>query len=330
LSKRKYQIIANMRQIFLFLSIVFLIECMALFSPGNCGDIPRESGPSRLQEFLETTHVSLSGSVYNIANHIDTFFADERIDEESQTSHLHIRLGAKLADGGHSEFKQRVKMNLELPRAERRLQIVLDSLFEDDDADEIVTFDDDADATVLGLRYVFSKASRNRFQTRVGLRFRPEPDPNIKIRWSSLFPLGKWAFRPTQFLEWESRDGFGETTRLDLDRKLSEKALFRVRGELTWAETSSGLEFGNSLSYSRTLSKLSGFKIALGSEGRIRPSPEISKGYLKFVYRRAIYKNWLFLQVEPSLDLPEEDNYALCPGIMFYMEGIFTAFKAWK
>ena len=76
-TKKMYRTRPHMRSVFLFILTAILFLGMAYPHLGTCGDMPSEDGPSRLHEFLETTHTRLSTSVYTIADNIDTFFADK-------------------------------------------------------------------------------------------------------------------------------------------------------------------------------------------------------------------------------------------------------------
>ena len=312
-------------------AVVFLLLSILFVSQAGSGEIPPEISHPGIRTLLDGTHAKITKTMEDISYRIDTFFVDERVDEEMKNSRLRIRVGATLAEAGRSELYQRTSLHLQLPRTERRLQFVLDSFTRDEYPDEEAVpriRENDENRVEAALRYVFGDTDIGHMQFHTGLSFKPDPEFYMKTRWRKIFPITeKWRFYPTQFFFWKSRDGFGETTRADIERPLSDDSLFRIRAEATWSEISSGLEFIALMSYSQTLSNLRGWGIALSAEGDTRPSAVTENYRMAFKYRRAIHRDWLFLEVEPAIDFFREDNYRASPGITFQIEAIFKKKK---
>ena len=45
---------------------------------------------------------------------------------------------------------------------------------------------------------------------------------------------------------------------------------------------------------------------------------------LSYLYRANVYRKWIYFEVEPFLDWPEEDNYSTTLGIALRIEGYFN------
>ncbi|QTA93265.1 hypothetical protein [Desulfonema magnum] len=303
--------------------IVFFCFITAFSYPGVCEATQDQTKGSRVKDILDTAHAYVSTKINDIAYDIDTFFIDERIDEELKNSRLRIRLGARFTEGRDSRMWQRVRLNIKLPQTNRRLQLVADGLFQDDNVKESQKISDTDNSFDTALRLVLRETKADRLQFSAGLKFRPEPDPYLRIRWRGIIPVKEWVISPTQFFIWRNQDKFSETTRLDIEQRLPENALFRMRGEVTWSEFDSEILFRSSISYSQTLSDLLGFGFSLSAEGNIRPLPAMENYRMSFRYRQAVYQDWLFLQLEPAVNFFRDDDYTLSPGISIQLEGIF-------
>ncbi len=306
---------------------VFFFSIISFSYPGVCEAVQVQTKGTQIKDILDTAHAYVSTTINDIAYDIDNFFIDERIDEELKSSRLRVRIGAQFTEGRGNRMWQRVRANIKLPQTNRRLQLVADGLFQDDDdVKESQKISDTDNSVDTALRLVIRETEADRLQFSAGMNFRPEPDPYFRIRWRALFPAKEWVISPTQFLIWRNQDKFSETTRLDIERRLPENALFRMRGEVTWSEISSEVIFIDSISYSQTLSDLIGYGLSLSAEGNIRPLPVIENYRLSFTYRQSIYQDWLFLQLEPAFNFFRDDDYTLSPGISFQLESIFGGF----
>ena len=119
-----------------------------------------------------------------------------------------------LAEEGKSEFNQRIRARLKLPQTKKKLQLVIDSVRNQEKQEqEIVAEDKETD---LSLMYFIRKAAFDNLKFRAGLRFAPEPVPYTGLRWHADYPWSvRWNFRPTLSLIWKSQEGFGETGTLE-------------------------------------------------------------------------------------------------------------------
>ena len=52
----------------------------------------------------------------------------------------------------------------------------------------------------------------------------------------------------------------------------------------------------------------------------------IDKYTLSYRYRFNAFQKWLFFEVEPFVEWPEEENYSATPGIAFRIEGFFSKY----
>lgn len=304
--------------------VILVIICTFCLQ-GQCEEAG--SRKKRMKEILDATHEQISSTLYNFADAVDRFFVDNRFPEEENLSSLRVRTWLKLAEGGRSAFKQRVGLNLRFPKLERRFRLMFESFTEDDKLGDLKNVQEDQkeenDKFATTMRYIIKETRTGRLSLDGGMGFRPEPDPFVRIRWGRDLNYEKWSFYPSVHLIWKRFDGFGETTGLDIERLLAENKLARWRGEFTWSETSLGIDFWNSLAYSVAVTDLSGYAVSIGAGGHTRPYTMIDSFHLTFTYRRAVYKDWIYVQVTPALDFFRDREYAVSPAISVQLEGIF-------
>lgn len=273
-------------------------------------------------KMLGATHTQMSKSVKDFAARIDTFLANDRSLEEEKGDRLRLRLISRFDENGKASFKQHVSIHLKLPKIRKRFMLVLEELGEGDQLDDIKK-EDNIEKLNAVFRLILHETEHERLDFDSGMSFKPAPNPIGRVRYRIDIHLGQWNFRPTQVIYWKLDDGFGETSRLDLERHLFDLDLLRFTEEVTWSEVSSGVEFITTAAYLRTFSDLAACGLFFNIFAHTRPSAMIDSYRLNFTYRRAIYKHWIYFQVEPVLEAPQDKDYRIVPSIYFMLETSF-------
>ncbi len=273
---------------------------------------------------LEAGHTAISARVSAYADRLDSFFGDERSDEVYNDTRLRLRLGGKLAEGGRSESVGRLRLNLSLPRATRRVSLIVTSLTDDDFEDTPTPAPEEDDVTAA-LRVFLLDRTDSKINIDAGLGFRPEPDPRLRLRGHRAFVAGKTTLRPTQFFRWQGEDGFGARTRVDVDRRLDERSLGRFNTQSDWSEKINGVALEASLAYFVWPSHKKAYRLRFRALGETRPSTVVTEYQLGFRYRRLIHRDWLYLDVEPALEFLREDEFDTSPAITVQLEANFGA-----
>lgn len=280
---------------------------------------------------LDVSQEWVSQTVDAIAVQVDSFFGDELEDEEFQENRLRVRLGYEFAQRNRSEFVRDIKLDLDLPGTRKRWKVFLDATSEEDvegNVDPLDTGDPDEErSTTGGLRYVLRATDAVNLSADAGAKLRYPAEPFIRLRARKTFKLSEsWLIRPTQWVFWESDDGFGTSTRVDVDFACFEESLFRFRQKVEFSEESSGVEFDTILFFFDRVGARAGYRFLVAARGQTEPETLIRRYEASVRYRKNIHRNWLFLEIEPSLNFFWEDDYAASLGLAIVLEANFGAF----
>ena len=95
----------------------------------------------RLSEWIHNTHEQISNRILDTAEQLDSFFSDERIEDERQTTQISITTSASVFTDKAPIFTFPISMNLALPRLENRVHVVVDTLLQEQDLFEHIHSD---------------------------------------------------------------------------------------------------------------------------------------------------------------------------------------------
>lgn len=257
---------------------------------------------------------------------IDRFFGDQDYDGLRNESYVRLGPGLRIRQGPKTSFKPRVRANLQLPRTERRLAIVLSGNDQNANVlDDGTGRDNDFGAE---LRAALIDDPLNQVDIAVGSHFRPEPDPFVKLQFEWLKPFASFALRPVLTGYWELDEGFGERTRLDIDYRLSQASLLRLRGDATYGQSTSGVEFRSTLAYYLKSREQSAWQVELRIDSQTRPHTEVVQ-YRGFVrYRWSMFRSWLFFEIEPGIRFRREDDFDPSPELTLRFEVVLMGTPA--
>ncbi len=291
----------------------------------------QSSRPGFFWSSLDKYHSFLQSKIDDPVLWFDAFFGDRLTEEEEYTSaFIRFRSLARYTEGEGFTFPVRLHANVQLPQATRRLRLILTGENEDDPRD--VQTDDAIDpglaagneGTNLGLRYTIYRTLRSKLHFGGGLKVRIPFEYYARVRYRRLLHIGsKNLIRFTETGYWNSLDGFGESSRLDLERQLSGSTVGRISSTGTYSEISQGVDWGAEISLYKQLCQKSAFSIDFGAYGITRPHTEVSRYRIGTRYRRNVFRPWFFFEVEPEVSWPlsEEGHHRdAVSAITFVME----------
>jgi hypothetical protein len=309
-----------------------------------------EPGPTRGP--VDRGHGRVGDELLRLIDRIDRFFAEDT--EMRNHSFLGIAPGIRLREGPSVAFKPRLRASIKLPRISKRLGIVLTGRDDDDEALD-GGLDDDVNLAA-GLQALLFASDETKIRLSVGSRFRPEPDPFVRLRLQWRHNFGRYAIRPSVTPFWELEDGAGERTRLDLDAILTPDWLVRLRSEATYGQDTQGVEFRTSLTHYFATGRRTAWLIHLGMEahtraptcvmrmsvqpalgtsklsclaqgGRTRPKTRIVEYRTLVRYRRSLLRKWLFFEIEPGIRFEDADRFDPKPELIFRIEVVFGSLR---
>lgn len=275
-------------------------------------------------EPLNDRHKAASQGVTQLANWLDSFFADDLIFDESQNSYLKLNL-LQISEKGHKpRYEANLQGKLTLPNTQDRLKILFESDPEEDtDPDTTVTAAVESQDQSLGLRYIQYSSKWFRAHTDAGVRFRSGLDTFIRFRLRGLLTAGDWRFRAAETLFWQDSTGPGETSRLDIERRLGQDYLFRSTSQATWLDETHQFDIGQDFFLIHDISKYRGIIYRAGLTAVSEPETHTTAYILSVRLRQQIHRNWLFFEINPKVLYPEEDDFHARRSLTFKLEVFF-------
>lgn len=268
------------------------------------------------QAWLDRMQQGVYRSVCSSALWFDSFFGDPRALEESDATYG--RLGAVVLWDEHDGLDLDVDFDAKFsfPRLENRLNAFLRR----DDRDDVLAdtsedigqlpelFRDTTDDEWLaGLGYTPLRNARRRFDLDVGVDLDFPVDPYVKARYRlNLFAGERRLMRFRQTAFWRDRDGFGTTTRVDLERLWRDRFLLRWLGVGTWAQKIDGVRWYWGATLYHGLDGDRAFAYRFEARGESDAPVAVEEYGVRAVYRESIARNWFFVELQAGLSWPRE------------------------
>jgi hypothetical protein len=247
--------------------------------------------------WIDTSHSFATNQTLALAQWMDDFFGDPEYDADRAESFLRLQFQGDWDQEDDESFRVRLRGRVQLPKLSKRLSLV----FSGEDGDELTEDERDGEDTV-GLQVEISESRRSRWDatlgfTSSGLR------PGVRFRRQDVINE-KNSYRFTQRVQWEDDDGFYTTGQVDLNHFIDEDDALRWSNRVVYGEETDGAEWRTRLAW-RQRRDIDGKRpYALSYFGAINgvtdPSSYVKNYRLGVEFRRKIYRDFLFFEVEPS------------------------------
>lgn len=315
----------NPRTIFRVTLAIFLtISPVFSAATGHCqaGQAPPQPSPAEegsFMSFIDRYHTYLTGQVNQPAVWFDNFFGDPRADDDLPTSFVRLRLSARFTEGEGFKFPVRIRANIKLPRASRKLRLVivgesyeeLQATRPGDHTGTTAGEGFDKEKGSVGLRYTLYKNLRSLLHFGGGTSNLVPFEYYGRINYQRLVHIGSHSVtRAKQTVFWNSIDGFGETSTLDLERNLPRLITGRLSLSGTYYDSDPGTEENKGLnwtvqtSFFKHLTSKTAASLDLGVFGITRPTTKISNYVIATRIRTNILRPWLFFEIVPEISFP--------------------------
>lgn len=284
--------------------------------------LPRILMLEPLNEYRDTA----AEGVTQLANWLDNFFANDLVYDEKQKSHIKLNLLQISEEGYEPRYEANLQGKLTLPDTEDRLKILLESDPEED-AEPVSTVTQAVESTEqsLGLRYIQYTSDWLLAHTDVGIRYRSGFDTFARFRLRGLYTVDDWQFRLAETLFWRDSTGPGETTQLDIERRLGRNYLLRSTSQATWMDETRQFDMGQDFYLIHDINKYRGVIYRAGLTAISEPNSHITAYILSIRLRQQIHSNWLFFEINPQILYPKEEDYHDRHSLTFKLEMVFGA-----
>ncbi len=270
--------------------------------------------------WVDDSHAYATNKAQALTQWMDNFFGDPLSDLEQAESFLRLQLIDDWEQEDGHDFKVRLRGKVQLPKVSQRLNLVFAGE-ETEGLDE----DEARQEDTISLQYNVVDGKKSRFDLTLGWA-----SSNVRpgIRFRNEDTMGQHSsYRFLERVQWEDGEGFFSTTQLDLYRALDNDNLLRWSNRIKYGEETDGTEWRSKLSLSQRYLKDSKRPIAtntfLAING-VTQENKFTKNYkLGFLFRRQIYRDFLFIELEPAINYRRrefEDNRDIVWGLVVRLE----------
>ncbi|MEX2130105.1 MAG: hypothetical protein WD772_01355 [Pseudohongiellaceae bacterium] len=305
--------------------LLTLTTCLAL--PASAAEFENADSPSPWQ-WLEGRRDQVSRNVTALGSYLDNWLGGDIVGENVNETFLRVRFNQLIGTEGGYNSELKIGGRLDLPRTSERWKLIFES-----DVEELNTLNENrlentsSDVSIGGFRYQHETRAGWDLSHDIGLRARLPADPFYRFRAVYGQQLStNWSLGFSQKIWYYDSRGWGNDTAVSFDRKLDERQFFRIISEIDYKDDRNIVEFGQSVSLHRTLGNMETVSYELGVLGLNEPNVRISDYYIQARYRRAVYEDWLIMEVAPQLLVARDENWHPEPRLFFNIEVLFFDF----
>ena len=283
-------------------------------------DVPEESAAEEDVGWAQASHDLVERGINAFVLDLDRFFGDA-LHEPYEPPTSRVRLRNEIRSGEDDSLRGGVSVAgyLRLPAASRMLGRVRLFFAGETEPQPLPGPDTDLvpprfNARVRSAgggfeaRVDLARGRRTLLDVGAGARFGWLPPPFTRLRLAQGFPLGiRVIGHLSQSVFWDRRGGFGETSRLDVERAFGTRTVARWWSTGTVDEASRGYEWASEIGVQRVLGARTGIFTAAGIAGATRPRSVVDRYRVYTRLRRDVYAGWAFVEVEPQLDWPADE-----------------------
>ncbi len=267
---------------------------------------------------------------------LDGLFGDQFRYDEYRATYGRVSAGGLWSDYDGFDPRLRFRVRLKLPQWDDRITAFAGRVGEDDyisdtegDFEALPTrqFGDLEDESVLvGLGYSSPERTGNDFDVGVGVRVDLPLDPYARARYEIVRGFGeRYVFTARETVFWQNTEGFGTTTRVYLDRAISDTLLLRWANLGKYTEETLGLEWYTQFTLFQSLNERTGLAWQVQTEGETDNEVQLTRHSARLIVRRQLTPDWLFLELRggvswPRRKLSEEREASPEVGIALEME----------
>ena len=266
----------------------------------------KEAGPSKVErmgEVIDSYHSRLSHEVVFRANALDAWLSDSQYlaDQDPEESTLKLRLSFRFKRNKSVQVSPALSGKLALPHFEKRFHLFVDNLERGllpGESDENRT----SDELKAGVRVSLLEKSRINMNLDGGIDMDPYPVPFSTLTASWRIPVRGWYWTLSQEGYWKHSDGFGETSEMDWDKTLATNVYFRSITAGNWSETTTGIEFEQTLRITwKHIPDQKEWEFS-GSVFANKTSPFYMSNYRVMVnYWTQFLRPWFFVAIQPLI-----------------------------
>ncbi len=271
---------------------------------------------------LDSYHEDVCNWLMETSNDIDNYFIESNETLQSKT-YAEVRFSSAVETSRASEHALRLRLRLNLPKVQKKLKV----FFDDEDSDDL-----SYDGTSLNNNYKLNEQSyflRIEYLNYIKKKLSFTAGPGIRFRNSTLHPYlnfkTKYRLEEGEIYESLLFDRFRLYINGDIEnivgfdrfQHLDEQFFTLFHNSLSYKSWEEYKEFFHSFSLIYYVNRDQKFVIGSSITNRLE-NEELRVDHVQFyvLYRQQIYKDWVYLELNPSLLRREENDYDMSARFM--------------
>ena len=312
--------------------------CLLVMPPGALAGHESEEPPPeeaergwRYLDYLNAPHAWFSRRLGDTSRYIDSYFATDDLYEEVSGSYAELSLDQRLVETQGADFELDFRLKAELPAAQRRLKLLLETDAEEREQRRSVPGEsqspdgggEESPGLYAGLRQVLVQTTGLRLQTDAGIKLRTPLDPFAKIRLRRTWGWSRWSLRLKGTLFWFGSERLGHNVDMDIDRPITSHLALRFTTREVWLDETDVMRLGQGISLVHILGRRNVVSYELGMAAVNRPVIRAEQYRLGLRFRHRLHEDWLFLEVTPEILWPRQQGFEPRAGAFVTLEALF-------
>lgn len=301
-------------------------------SPMEICAAPPEEDLTMLQRVRRSLTVTACAS----SAWLDGLFGDQIHYDDYHATYGTVTAGGLWSDYDGFDPRLRFRARLQLPQWDERISAFAGRVGEDDyvsdtegDFDALPTRQFgtlEEESVLLGLGYSSPERTGNDFDAGVGVRVDWPLDPYARVRYEVVRTFAeRYVFNARETVFWQNTEGFGTTTRVNIDRVVSDRFLLRWSNLGKYTEETIGLEWYTQLTLFQSVGQRTGLAWQAQIEGATDNEVQLTRHAMRLIMRRQLTPEWLILELRggvgwPRRKLTEEREASPEVGIAIEMQ----------
>lgn len=278
--------------------------------------------------FLDAPHELISEGVEEMAQGMDLFFANENVYSEATTSYARVSIQTTYNNDGSMVTSGDLHLKIDLPQTQKKLKLLLESDTDRDlqtgtNQNKSPGQKDDSVSFYAALQKEISDRKAWHTKVSLGMKLKVPLDPFFLIRAYKDFSVIDWKIRFTETLFWFNSKGTGASSLFELDYALTKNLLFRSRTTELWTDFLDYHEIEQVFSLYYELTERRAISYNIGTYWISHPHLQTERYYASIDYRQRIHKDWLFIEVSPTLSYARDNDFETDRSVMLKLEMVF-------
>ena len=269
--------------------------------------------PSEGTSWMDAGHGLVTERADDLTQWFDAYFGGGDSEDDEAYSRLRLRVSNERDERLGNDVRFRLGGKVNLPQISKRLDLVFQG---DDPLNDINGEQDESQSRVaLELKVNRLEDMDVDFKLTLGVGSNG-PKPGVKFTYQRDLSERN-SLRFIERVQFDAGDGTTSTSRLLLDHQISEQQLIRSYSRALYGSSTDGLELSTSLQWINfwNADRANGGPTERGLMiygevwGATEPYEYVSNYKLGFRYRRQTYRDYLFIEFEPSYNWRVDEPY---------------------